>query len=149
LLMGLDQRPDILVADTTQAVVMRSEAGLGLVSGKTDSFATTVWGDHYQEEIAADVPGARCDALGCIAGTDRFSVAVIRNAAAFAEDCGLHDLIIARIRAPATCRGGQVIDAGALAAGGVHWLRWDETAGRFDIRIAIPNLTRPWRVVPP
>ena len=149
LLFGLDQRPDILIADTTQAVALRTEAGVGLISGRPGSFATDVWSEHYQEPIAAEVEGTRCDSLGCIADTDRFSVAVVRNAAAFAEDCGLHDLIIARIRAPATCTGSQVIDADALAAGGVHWLRWNAAAARFDIRTAVPNLTRPWRVVPP
>lgn len=148
LLTGLDSRPDILVADTTQAVALRTEAGMGLISGQTGSFATQVWSEHYQEPIAEMVDGTHCDSLGCIARTSRFSVAVIRNPAAFAEDCGLHDLIIARIRAPATCTGGQLVDADALAAGGVHWLRWNETAARFDIRTAVPNLTRPWRVVP-
>lgn len=149
LLVGLDQRPDLLIADTTQAVALRTDAGLGLISGKGGSFATEVWSEHYQEPIAETVDGLRCDSLGCIASTDRFSVAVIRNPAAFAEDCGLHALVIARVRAPASCGGGQVIDADALAAGGVHWLRWNEAAARFDIRAAIPNLTRPWRVVPP
>jgi competence protein ComEC len=149
LLFGLDTRPDVLVADTTQAVVLRTEAGMGLISGRPGSFAVEVWGEHYQETIAASVTGTRCDSLGCIAETPQFSVAVIRNAAAFAEDCGQHDLIIARMRVPANCVGGQVIDADTLAAGGVHWLRWDESAARFEIRTAIPNLTRPWRVAPP
>ena len=149
LLFGMDVRPDVLIADTTQAVALRTDAGMALVSGRADSFAVDVWSDHYQEVIGAEVAGARCDSLGCIARTPQFSIAVIRNAAAFAEDCGLHDLIIARVRAPATCAGAQVIDADALAAGGVHWLRWNEAAARFDIRTAVPNLTRPWRVVPP
>lgn len=148
LLIGLDERPDILIADTTQAVALRTVEGMGLISGRAGSFATDVWSDHYQEPIAETVEGVRCDSLGCIASTDRFSVAVIRNPAAFAEDCGLHALVIARMRAPATCTGSQVIDADALAAGGVHWLAWNEAAARFDIRTAIPNLTRPWRVVP-
>lgn len=149
LLVGLDQRPDILIADTTQAVALRTEAGVGLISGRAGSFATEVWSEHYQEPIGETVENVRCDSLGCIASTDRFSVAVIHNPAAFAEDCGRHALIVARVRAPATCAGSQVIDADALAAGGVHWLRWNEAAARFDIRTAIPNLTRPWRVVPP
>ncbi|MGB3336042.1 MAG: hypothetical protein WBA73_02580 [Devosia sp.] len=102
LLVGLDSRPDTLVADTTQAVALRTEAGMGLISGKTGSFATDVWSDHYQESIAEMAGGTHCDSLGCVAETARFSVAAIRNPAAFAEDCGLHDLIIARVRAPAT-----------------------------------------------
>lgn len=148
MLVGMDQRPDILIADTTQAVALRTDTGMGLVTGKAGSFAVDVWSDYYQQEIAAVTAAARCDSLGCIAETPRFSIAVIRNAAAFAEDCGTHDLVIARMRIPANCRGSQMIDAPTLAAGGVHWLRWNEATARFDIRSAIPNLTRPWRVVP-
>lgn len=149
LLFGLDQRPDILIADTTQAVAIRTESGMGLVTGRAGSFATDVWSEHYQAPILGQAEGVSCDSLGCIATTGRFTLAAIRNPAAFAEDCGRHDLVVARMRAPATCTGSQVIDADALAAGGVHWLRWNEAAGRFDIRTAIPNLTRPWRVAPP
>ena len=70
---------------------------------------------------------------------------MIKNAAAFAEDCELHDLVITRLRAPHTCTGSQVIDGDDLLAGGVHWLAWDEAAARFEIRTAITNLNRPWR----
>lgn len=148
LLFGFDQRPDLIIADSTQAVALRTEAGMGLISGRTGSFAVDVWSDHYQEQIGAEVPGARCDGLGCVARTAEFSVAVVKNAAAFAEDCGLHDVLIARVRAPAGCTGALVIDADSLASGGVHWLRWDVAAGQFEVRPAIINLTRPWRAVP-
>ena len=149
LLVGMDVRPDLLISDTTQAVALRTEGGYGLIKGKADSFAVDVWSDHYQEAFTNPLPETRCDALGCIARTEQFSLAVINNAAAFAEDCGLHALIIARMRVPSTCRGGQIIDSDALAAGGVHWLKWDEAAARFEIRTAIPNLTRPWRAGQP
>ena len=148
LIFGLDQRPDLLIADSTQAIVLRTADGMGLITGKTGSFAVDVWSQHYQQLITATAPGVRCDSLGCIAKTDDFSVAVIKSAAAFAEDCGLHDLIIARVRAPSICHSPQIIDADDLASGGVHWLHWNEAAARFDIRTAIPNVTRPWRVLP-
>ncbi len=148
LAVGIDQRPDVLVADTTQAVAVRNDEILGLASGRPGSFAVNAWSKHYQEEIAASVPGLRCDSLGCIVNAEQFSIAVVRNAAALAEDCGRHDLIIARFDVPKNCVGGQVIAGKDLAASGVHWLRWDDGAGRFEIRPAIPNLTRPWRVVP-
>ena len=144
LLFCFEARPDILIADTTQAVAVRGAEGLALVSGRTGSFAVDAWADHYQEPIAELLPEARCDGLGCIVTTKAFSVAVVRNAAAFAEDCGAHDLLVARLKAPATCVG-LVIDRNDLALGGVHWLHWNAAAGRFDVRTAIPNITRPWR----
>jgi competence protein ComEC len=149
ILFGLDARPDVLIADSTQAVAVRAAGEWGLVTGKPGSFAVDVWGEHYQEEIAPRLSAARCDELGCIVRTDKFSIAVVNNAAAFAEDCGQHNLIVTRARAPSTCRSDLIIDSDALASGGVHWLRWNESAGRFDIRAAIAHLNRPWRVAPP
>jgi competence protein ComEC len=146
---GFAPRPDVLIADTTQAVAVRDGKGLALVSGRAGSFAVDVWSQHYQTEIAQTHSAARCDTLGCIADAGEFSVAVIRNAAAFAEDCHGPDLIISRIRAPASCgAGGVYIGPQELARGGVHWLAWNESAGRFEVRPAIESLNRPWRVVP-
>lgn len=149
LLFGFSPRPDVLIADTTQAVAVRDGTGMGLVTGRTGSFAVDVWSQHYQTEIAPTHSGTHCDSVGCIVKTERFSIAVIRNAAAFAEDCVGQDLVVARILAPKGCgASGQIITANDLANGGVQWLRWDETAGRFEIRPAIETLSRPWRVLP-
>jgi competence protein ComEC len=149
LLWGFSPRPDILIADTTQAVAVRNGPDLALMSGKTGSFAVDVWSRYYQTEIGSAHPEARCDSLGCILRTDDYSVAVVRNAAAFAEDCGGFDLIIARVRAPANCNAeAQIIGPQDLAEGGVQWLKWNGEAGRFDIRPAVETLSRPWRVVP-
>ncbi|WP_449395773.1 ComEC/Rec2 family competence protein [Devosia riboflavina] len=149
LLLGFAPRPDVLIADTTQAVAVRDGTGLSLVSGRAGSFAVDVWSQYYQSEIAETHSGAHCDSLGCIVKTARFSIAVIRNAAAFAEDCYGQSLVIARISAPRGCgASGQIITAQDLERGGVHWLRWNEAAGRFEIRPAIETLNRPWRVLP-
>lgn len=149
LAFGFEPHPDILIADTTQAVAIRDGDEMALVTGRTGSFAVNVWGDHYQTEITAPHPAARCDSLGCILADPAYSVAVIRNAAAFAEDCGRHNLLIARIYPPQFCyAAGQVIGPRELKEGGVHWLVWNATAGQFDIRPAIENLNRPWRIAP-
>jgi len=144
---GLEPRPDVLIADSTQAVAVRDHDGMALVSGRTGSFATNVLSRNYQTEIGPSHSGNVCDGLGCIVTTSDYSIAIVRNAAAFAEDCGRHELIVARIYPPGSCFGmGDVIGPAQLASGGVHWLHWDKDAGRFDIRPAMVNLNRPWRV---
>lgn len=149
LICGFAPRPDVLIADTTQAVAVRDGEGMGLISGRTGSFAVEVWSRHYQTEIAPNHSGARCDSIGCIVTTGVFSIAIVRNAAAFAEDCYGQDLVISRLRPPKGCGAeGQIIGPRDLAEGGVQWLRWDEAAGRFEIRPAIDTLNRPWRVAP-
>jgi competence protein ComEC len=149
LLFALDQPPDVLIADTTQAVAMRGSNGLELVAGKGDSFAVDVWRETYGEPIEAASP-LRCDSVGCLGASARgFKLAIVRDPAGFYEDCGLADLVITRRRAPASCSAGAVVDADALARGGVHWLRWDAARGGFEIRPAIPQLSRPWRAMLP
>lgn len=151
LVFGFEARPDVLVADTTQAVAIRDGEGDGmaLASGRTGSFAVDVWSQHYQIEIAPSHSGARCDSLACIVTAADYSIAIVRNAAAFAEDCGQHDLLISRLYPPAHCfAGGQVIGPAQLSTGGVHWLAWNAGTERFDLRPAIDTLNRPWRVSP-
>jgi competence protein ComEC len=145
LVLCFEPRPDILVADTTQSIAVRDSEEFGLITGRVGSFAVDAWSDHYQEEIVQGLKSARCDSLGCIVETDAFSLAAVKSAAAFAEDCGRHDLLITRLDAPSVC-GGLVIDADELERSGVHWLHWNAAAGQFDVRTAIPNVTRPWRV---
>lgn len=149
LLLALDSPPDVLIADTTQAVALRGDAGLQLVAGKGNSFAVDVWRETYGEAIG---PGSllRCDSVGCFGQSSRrFTVAIVRDPAGFYEDCASADLVISRRVAPANCAAGTVIDANALARGGVHWLQWDEARGSFEVRPAIPQVSRPWRAALP
>ncbi len=149
LILGLDTRADVLIADTTRATAVRSSGGMGLLSGKSDSFAVKVWHEHYQETIAAAVDSAHCDSAACIAMGDGFSVALVKTIEAFDEDCRHNDLVVTRLQAPANCRmQTTVIDRSDLARGGVQWLRWDEARKNFEIRAAIANVNRPWRVLP-
>jgi competence protein ComEC len=143
LLVGMDRVPDVLIADTTQAVAVRTAEGLRLVTGRPGSFAVNVWSETYSEPISA---GAfPCDSLGCIADGEGFRLAVITDPAGFHEDCGSVDVVVTRRYAPAGCRAPLVIDAGRLRTGGVHWLAWDAEARVFEVRPAIADLGRPWR----
>jgi competence protein ComEC len=151
MLFGLDQPPDALVADTTQAVAIRTADGLQLVAGRPGSFAVGVWEETYGGPIAAATEGiVRCDSIGCIAHSSAgFTVAIEKDPSAFYEDCGNADLVIARIAVPQACHAGTVIDARALAVRGVHWLHWNAGARRFEVRPAIADPGRPWRTAQP
>jgi competence protein ComEC len=145
LLFGFDQRPDVLIADTTQSVAIREGDTMGLLDGRTGSFAVDVWSEHYAIEIQPSLQRARCDSLGCIYRSPDHSIALVENRAAFAEDCRRNTLVITRLYAPSFCaQTAEVIDAADLAVGGVHWLRWNAARGQFDIRTAVAQ-DRPWR----
>lgn len=145
-LLALDNPPDVLISDTTQAIAMRGEGGLALVAGKPDSFAVKVWRETYAEPLQP-APLLRCDGVGCFGESSAgFKIAVANDPAAFYEDCGLADLMVMRRPAPEGCAAGIVIDAQMLERGGIQWLRWDRTAGKFEVRPAVPPGDRPWRV---
>ncbi len=91
----------------------------------------------------------KCDSLGCFGAIPGgFSVAIVKDVAAFHEDCAVADLVIIRRPAPRDCGAALVVDADDLARAGTHWLRWDGQARRFEVRPAVPSLDRPWRISP-
>jgi len=145
LLFGFDTRPDILIADTTQAIAVRTDDGMALIAGRANSFAVEAWADHFDTPIAPAAPNLRCDSIACLADTGGQPVVHILAADAFAEECG-RGLLITRLYAPGFCYAGAgpIIDASDLRRGGVHWLRHDGTD--WEIRPAIVSLNRPWRV---
>lgn len=147
VLLAVDKPPDVLIADTTQALVVRGANGLELADGKSQSFALDVWRETYAEPIES-AAAQGCDSVACIGESAvGFSYAIVLDPSGFAEECG-RDLIVTRIRAPSYCRASTVVDADGLAEHGVHWLRWDAALERFEVRRAVENLDRPWRITP-
>jgi len=146
LLFALDGPPDVLIADTTQATALRADGGLALVAGREGSFAVEIWSETYGDPITAPSP-LTCDSLGCFGQSSAgFDVALVYDPAAFYEDCGAADLVVARRAVPVTCTAPASIGAEQLARGGVHWLRWQPASRTFEVRPAIPPEPRPWRL---
>lgn len=146
-LFGFDRAPDIIIADSTQAVAVRTGEDMSLIAGRTNTFATNAWQETFSSLISSRLETTTCDDLGCIAmGAAGFGVALVKHRAAFMEDCALADVVITRLVAPEACRTlTQVIDADDLAVGGVHQLYWEGEANGFSIHPAITDTLRPWR----
>jgi competence protein ComEC len=147
VLLAVDRPPDVLIADTTQAMAVRGPSGLELADGKAQSFALDVWRETYAEPIET-AAAVSCDSVACIGESSAgFSYAIVLDPGGFAEECG-RDLVVTRIRAPSYCGAGVVVDADDLGEHGVHWLRWDAVLERFEVRRAVEHLERPWRITP-
>jgi competence protein ComEC len=147
LLFAMDRPPDVLIADTTRAMVVRGSDGLELADGRAQSFALDVWRETYADPIAVAAAVA-CDSVACIGESAAgFSYAIVLDPGGFAEECG-RDLIVTRIRAPSYCGAGAIVDADDLEAHGVHWLRWNAASASFEVRRAVESLERPWRIRP-
>ena len=141
--------PDVLIADSTQAVAVRHEDGLSLMAGRLNTFATNVWSERYMEPVGARHEDTGCDSTGCIlASSEGYSVALALSPAVLAEDCLFADLVIARFSVPHACRlATTVIDSTDLSSGGVQALYWHPETKTFTIRTAITDANRLWRNV--
>ncbi|WP_164730469.1 ComEC/Rec2 family competence protein [Pelagibacterium montanilacus] len=150
VLFGTASRPDIIIADGTQALAARHAPGLALIAGRANTFAPTIWSERYMEPIGARPEEMRCDAIGCIFVSGQgFTLALVENVMAFHEDCAVADIVVTRIPAPSQCRETtQVVDQTDLSVGGVHVLRWEPERGTFTIARAIEDESRPWRIAP-
>lgn len=151
-LFGLAARPDMLIADSTQAVALRMHSEMRLVTGRDGTFAVRAWSEGLQEGIAplsAVQRGDFCDEDACYFRTgDAIAVSIVTGRGAFFEDCRTADVVLTRMVAPAHCEQyATVIDRDDLLSGGVHWLRWRDDG--VEIRPAIADLGRPWRIQPP
>lgn len=143
-----ERAPDVLVADSTQALAVRHEEQLGLIAGRLNTFATDVWAERYMETIRAQHEATSCDPRGCLLETSQgFTIALAKHRVVFAEDCLIADLVIARIAAPTSCaQSAAVIDAADLDLLGTHALYWDAATRSFKTATAITDADRPWRI---
>lgn len=145
---AIEDVPDILVADSTQAVALRGADGaFGLISGRRKSFVVDVWAETYARPFAPKYSDVQCDDLGCIAsGPEGQTIALVRNSAAFSEDCEMAQVVITRLYAPSFCYSTtQVIDAASLRRFGVHRLDWDQDLKVYTTVTAITDPNRAWR----
>lgn len=133
VLMPMAERPDLVVAGDGGRLMVRIDGELRLV-GRPDDFETGIWlaalGDPRDPSDPSLVRDVRCDPEACIlapAGPDgrrRTLVALIRQPAAFDDECGEAALVISSIPVPDRCRERTTtIDADDLSAGGARTYR--------------------------
>lgn len=148
-LFCLETAPDILVADQSQALAVRSGTTVALMAGRNNTFATTVWSERYITQILDGHENTACDATGCILHTEQdYTVALVKDASAFDEDCRIAEIVISRINAPAVCAAAAilVIDGVDLARYGTHAIDWHGPDISPTIRTAVDEPSRRWRV---
>jgi competence protein ComEC len=118
-------RVDVLVDRQGMAAAVRGPDGRLVIIGRASRFTTERWlaadGDARRFGDPSLAAGARCDPAGCTARlAEGGSVALVRRADAFEEDCRRAAVVITALQAPGWCAGTAraVIDRAALAAAG-------------------------------
>lgn len=112
-------RQDIYVDREGIGAAVRGTDGRLVVLGRPSEFVREQWltadGDGRDPSDPSLAQAVLCDRLGCTTTLkDGRSVALVRDAAAFAEDCARAAIIISRLRAPETCKASTIIDRNLL-----------------------------------
>lgn len=143
-----EPRPDMFVADGSQAIAARHDGELILIAGRNNTFATNVWSERYIEPITTIRQADSCDEIGCLFTLEPYgTIALPKHPAAVREDCQSAALLIARFPIGAFCHAmTQVIDSNDLRNGGAHILYWRADTEDFAVRPMIADAGRPWRL---
>ncbi|QFU16422.1 ComEC/Rec2 family competence protein [Microvirga thermotolerans] len=124
-------RYDAFVDREGAGAAVRGRSGALVLVGRPSSFVTEQWlradGDSRRADDPSLREGSRCDRGGCIVeAAGRRPVAFVQDMAAFEEDCRRASVILTRLKAPARCAAGLVLDRDVLAAWGATALRFVE-----------------------
>jgi len=122
-------RYDVFIDREGAGAAIRHAGGQLAVVGRPSDFVTEQWlrvdGDGRQAQDGSLPRAARCDRGGCVVeGAGHRPIAFVQDIAAFEEDCRRAAVILTRLKAPAQCGAGLVIDREALAARGATTLRF-------------------------
>ncbi|MHA1565714.1 MAG: ComEC/Rec2 family competence protein [Alphaproteobacteria bacterium] len=155
--VGQVRAPDVWVNSDGKLVAVRAENGeLLLSSGRAGAFTRGVWlrraGVDQWSTFPKSGPSADgdlvCDGVGCLYRAKGQIVALVRDAAAFADDCRHADVIISRVPVPRDCTGPHTkISPRDLWAGGAHVL-WLEPGGARVGNVNDARGQRPWVPLP-
>lgn len=151
-------RPDVLVsADGRLLAVRAADGGLLLSTRRAARFAAQVWLRRDGADAAATEPwpsgGASadgrlvCDPVGCLYRVEDWTVALVRERAALAEDCARADAVIYAEGTARGCAAPIVIDRFDLRRDGAHTLHLGNRGIRVD-SVGLRRGRRPWTGTP-
>jgi competence protein ComEC len=151
-LIGVARGPtwDVAIQATGESAAARDGDGKLVALGRAQTFTTEQWlrADSDGRDPRAAMAGALCDANGCTATLpDGRTIALVKEQAAFVEDCSRASVLITSLYAPSGCAAPLVIDRRKLETTGAITLRFDndKTIMR-TARAAGEN--RPWSPAP-
>ncbi len=150
--------PDIYINRSGTLVALRApDGGLVFLPRRRAGYEVETWMRHAgidprQGPAAAASPltdpaaagTVSCDGLGCIATASGLTVALVREPAAFAEDCLRADIVVSAANPPGSCAAtALVIGPAELAAGGASVVHRTQTRLLVDTAADRAGL-RPW-----
>jgi competence protein ComEC len=157
LSIALTRGPDVLVSGDGKLVAVRGADGLlQLSSDRAAPLTRESWLRRAgQEDVTlwpsegASLDGQLvCDPAGCLYRVRGQVVALVRDTAALAEDCGAARVVVAIVPVRRKCAGALVVDRFSLWRDGGHAL-WLERDGVVIDSVRQSRGVRPWVPKPP
>jgi len=153
LTVGQTRAPDIWVNSDGKLIGLSDgNGGLLLSSGRAAAFTRGIWLRRagidewatFPKSGASEDGRLACDGVGCIFRVKGQTVALVRDAAAFWDDCRVADIIISRAPVPRDCtRPHTRITPWDLRDGGAHVL-WLEPGTARVANVNEARGRRPW-----
>lgn len=114
LLAPVTPQPDLYVSrDAGMAALRGDDGSLTFLRRPSSRYVAERWlrasGDARLPGDPSLVVGRECDRHACIAASSALSVALVEHPAAFAEECGRADVVVARVVPPAWCAEGSLV----------------------------------------
>ncbi len=156
---ALTSPPDVLVDGEGRLLAVRTADGsLAVSAPRGNRLSREAWlrlsGVEEGEAAAWPGPGEAgdagrfsCDRMGCVVRAHGRAVALVRDRAALAEDCGRADLVVSTVPAKRLCAGAAVIDRSDLRAKGAHAV-WIGAEGITVKSVNDGRGDRPWVLRP-
>jgi competence protein ComEC len=147
-LAATPERHDMFMDREGAGAAIRSGSGRLTIVGRPSDFVVEQWLRADGDERATTDPslreGATCDRAGCVVEhLHGLTVAFVRHAAAFEEDCRRAAIVLTGLVAPKTCKPALLLDKAALRKHGALAVRI--TGGAFEIdSSAGTGDPRPW-----
>jgi competence protein ComEC len=113
--------PDIFISGDGKHVAVKLDGGkMAMIKGRSTTFDAQSWARSAIEQSYVekdDIP-MNCDDKGCIVTVKGRKIALLKDAAALADECSLSDIIIIDVPvSPAMCNA-VIIDKSLLDKGG-------------------------------
>jgi competence protein ComEC len=151
--VGVTRPPDILISGDGKLIAARAEDGQYLLSSARPARQTAEsWARRSLADGTGSWPAAgevspdhrlACDRLGCLYRAQGYTVALVTDARALAEDCRKVDLVVSEVPVRGSCRRRtRVVDRFDVWRAGGHAI-WLDTDIRVESVDGVRGL-RPW-----
>lgn len=147
-ILGKAPMPDLIISDRGTSAAILAEGSLHMIASRRSSFTLDRWSQTYNIDLTKQPRLGTCDPRACVyASPNGYHIALVKQRAAFDEECRTADIIISKLPAPKGCGTDTriIADGPFLTRSGTILAFWNTAEQTFTFKTAIDNQHRLWR----